>query len=171
MGAVVAYIRNIKDTAVSVFDGMTITFSYLIQKPVTIQYPNRLITPVQQQVAERFRGFLQVDYNLCTSCNLCAKECPIDCIELDGVKVPGRKGKSPYYFFIDMGKCMYCGFCVQVCPTDAIYFTREFEGSATQVGDMVFSYVPQNIAEDFIRQNLKAQREKGSGGGATPESE
>ncbi len=154
------YLKNIYQTIVSILDGMSITFSYLLQKPVTIQYPNRLDGPVQKRVADRFRGLLQVDYDLCTSCMACAKACPIDCITLDGVKVPGHKGKAPYFFYIDLAKCMYCGLCVEPCPTDAIFFTREFEGSVSHVENLVYSYVPEEVARRFIYENAKAEREK-----------
>lgn len=160
MATVTGYFKNIVNTVTSVFDGMTITFAYLFQKPITVEYPNRLSTPVQKQISERFRGFLQVDYDLCTSCDACAKACPIDCITLDGVRVPGRKGKAPYFFYIDLAKCMYCGLCVEVCPTDAIFFTREFEGSAVNTGNLVYSYVPEDVAKRFIRESVAAEKEK-----------
>ncbi len=160
MSAVIQYFKNIVDSAVSIFDGMTVTFSYMLQKPITVQYPNRLKSPVQTQIADRYRGFLQVDPELCTSCLLCLKECPIDCIQLDGVRIPGRKGKAPYYFFIDIGKCMFCGLCVYVCPTDAIYFTREFEGSARNMGHLIFSYIPEETAREYIKKNIIAEKQK-----------
>ncbi len=160
MSAVKNYFRNIYESVTSIFDGMTITFGYLLQKPVTIQYPNRLAKPIDETIDDRFRGFLQVDYNLCTSCEACAKACPIDCIALDGVKIPDKKGKAPYFFYINMGKCMFCGLCVEPCPTDAIYFTKQFEGSYANQMDLVYSYVPENVSKDFLAKARKLEEEK-----------
>lgn len=160
MGAVKNYFKNIYESVTSIFDGMTITFGYLWQKPVTIQYPNRLKEPVSTTIADRYRGFLQVDYNLCTSCEACAKACPIGCITLDGVKIPDKKGKAPYFFYINMAKCMYCGLCIEPCPTDAIFFTKEFEGSYADQKDLVFSYVPEDVSKDFLDKARKLEEEK-----------
>lgn len=160
MADVKEYFSHIVSAITTIFDGMTITFSYLFQKPITIQYPNRIKIPIQKQLPDRYRGFLQVDHRMCVCCELCAKACPINVIELDGVKVPGRKGKAPYYFYIDMSKCMFCGLCVEACPTNVIYFTTEFEGSAVDQKSLIFSYVPEKIAKNYLYQAEKLANEK-----------
>src|SRR4029450_5218282 len=38
----VSYIRNIKDAAVTIADGMAVTFSHMLRKPYTIEDPERL---------------------------------------------------------------------------------------------------------------------------------
>ena len=158
MTAVFIYFKNIFDTVYSVYDGMSITFSYFFQKPITLEYPNRNKKSVQETLPDRYRGFLGVNYETCTSCDACAKACPIDCITLAGVKIPGRKGKAPVYFYIDLAKCMFCGLCVPPCPTDAIFFTKEFEGSVVDPSKLIYSYVPEEIAKDFIKQSREAQK-------------
>lgn len=160
MTGITQYFKNIYETITTIFDGMSITFSYLFQKPITVQYPNRLKEPVQKQLPERYRGFLQVDHNICTSCEACAKACPIDCISLDGVKVSGRKGKAPYFFYIDLSKCMFCGLCIEPCPTDSIYFTREFEGSEADVEKLIFTYVPADVSKKYLAEGEKYKKEK-----------
>ncbi len=160
MGAASKYFKNIYDSVTTIFEGMTVTFSYMFQKPVTIQYPNKMPEPLQKSLPDRYRGFLQVDYDLCTSCEACAKACPIDCISLDGVKVPGRKGKVPYFFHINLAKCMFCGLCVEPCPTDAIYFTKEFEGAWASVKNQVYSYVPEEVSLKFLEEAKKAEANK-----------
>jgi len=160
MNSLVLYFKNIFDTGYSLFEGLSITFSYLFQKPVTLEYPNRNTVKVQDTLPDRYRGFLGVNHETCTSCDACVKACPIDCIQLEGVKVPGRKGKAPVYFFIDMAKCMFCGLCVPPCPTDAIFFTKEFEGSVIDPSRLIYSYVPDEIAREYIRQNQELQKEK-----------
>lgn len=160
MNSLNQYFTNICEAVTSIFDGMSITFAYLFQKPITVQYPNRLKEPVQKSLPERYRGFLQINHETCTSCDACAKACPIDCITLDGIKVPGRKGKAPYFFYINLSKCMFCGLCVEPCPTDAIYFTREFEGSAEEIEKLVFSYITPEVSRKYIELGEKLAREK-----------
>ena len=43
------YFRNIKDAALTIGDGMAVTFSHLVRKPFTIQYPDRLPDGVRVQ--------------------------------------------------------------------------------------------------------------------------
>lgn len=169
MTAVKEYLNNIKSTITTIFDGMSITFSYLFQKPITIEYPNRIKIPIQKQLPDRYRGFLQVDHRMCVCCELCVKACPINVIALDGVKVPGRKGKAPYYFYIDMSKCMFCGLCVEACPSSSIYFTTEFEGSVVDQKNLIFSYVPEEIAKTYLEQ--AAEPAKGNGKTTDPSGE
>lgn len=153
------YFQNIFETAVSLFDGLAVTFSYLFQRPVTLEYPHKLKRPVQDTLPDRYRGFLYVEPDLCTSCDACAKACPIDCITLEGIKIPGKKGKAPLYFYIDMGKCMFCGLCVPPCPTDAIFFTKEFEGSVIDPANLIYSYVSEEKARSYIKEARAAAEE------------
>ncbi len=175
MTAIRSYFHNIYEAIYTIFDGMSITFSYLFQKPITIEYPNRLKQSVQDMLPPNYRGFLQVNHSTCTTCEACAKACPIDCIVMDGVKTGDRKGKAPYYFFIDLSKCMFCGLCLPPCPTDppSIYFTKEFEGSTVKQEGMVFSYVPKEVAKEYImiakelaKEKLKEKQAKAANGKA-----
>jgi len=77
-----AYFRNIVETATSVFEGMSITFSHLFRKPVTIQYPDKTPRPMAEMLPDRFRGFLKVDMDICTACLACMNDCPIACIKI-----------------------------------------------------------------------------------------
>ena len=120
------------------------------REPMTIEYPE---VNVEAQLPDRYRGILQVDMDICISCHLCESGCPIDCIVIDDVKgsktsvmsrvtgKPTPKVKYPTRFDIDIAKCMYCGLCVEPCPTGAIYHTRKFEGTVTNVSDLTYTYV------------------------------
>jgi formate hydrogenlyase subunit 6/NADH:ubiquinone oxidoreductase subunit I len=55
---------------------------------------------------------------------------------------------------------MYCGHCVEACPTDAIYFTKKFEGSSTNIKDLVYSYIPDDLARKILEDHKKAEAEK-----------
>ncbi|MCL2664284.1 MAG: 4Fe-4S binding protein, partial [Defluviitaleaceae bacterium] len=46
----------------------------------------------------------------CNGCTICAKNCPVDCIE----------GERKQIHVIDQSKCIKCGVCLQRCPRKAI---------------------------------------------------
>jgi NAD(P)H-quinone oxidoreductase subunit I len=138
------YFKNISETASSVFEGMTVTFSHLFREPVTVQYPDKMERPLTQSLPERFRGFLKVDMEICTACLACMMDCPIDCILIKTDKDKETKERFLTLFDIDLGKCMYCGLCTEPCPTGAIHFTREFERATFTMSDLLFKFVPED---------------------------
>lgn len=104
---------------------------------ITVMYPEeKLETP------ERFRfvPFLIMDdpapgqkagKDWCTSCGICAKVCPPQCIWIERGKLPnGRPKPEPINFFIDIDICMNCGFCAEYCPFDAIKMDHDYELSS-----------------------------------------
>lgn len=138
MTALNTYFRNISDSASSIFEGLTVTFSHLFRKPVTIQYPDKLPQPFHETLPERFRGFLKVDMEICTACLACMTDCPIDCILIKTDKDKETKERFLTQFDIDHAKCMYCGLCTEPCPTGAIHFTREFEKVTDNIQALLF---------------------------------
>jgi len=90
-------------------------------------------------VPERFRftPFLvtedtdpaRVGEDWCTSCGICAKVCPPQCIWIVRGTDPntGRPVPQPEAFFIDIDICMNCGFCAEFCPFDAIKMDHNYE--------------------------------------------
>ncbi len=137
------YFKNITETASTIFEGMTITFSHLFRKPVTIQYPDKIERRLAETLPDRFRGFLKVDMEICTACLACETDCPIDCIKIVTKKDETSKERLLTQFDIDMAKCMFCGLCTEPCPTGAIHFTKEFERATENVEDLVFKFVPE----------------------------
>ena len=138
-----SYFKNIFESATSIFEGMSITFSHLLRKPVTIQYPDKIARPLAETLPDRFRGFLKVDMEICTACLACMTDCPIDCIKIVTKKDETSKERLLFQFDIDMAKCMFCGLCTEPCPTGAIHFTREFERATENIEDLVFKFVPE----------------------------
>jgi NADH-quinone oxidoreductase subunit I len=65
----------------------------------------------------------------CTSCGICAKVCPPQCIWIVRTNDPqtGRPVPVPAEFYIDADICMNCGFCAEYCPFDAIIMDHDYE--------------------------------------------
>ena len=99
----------------------------------TVQYPEeRLLQPEES----RYLPFLVYDEGAegkkevrCTSCGICAKVCPPQCIWIVRSNDPntGRPIPEPTEFYIDADICMNCGFCAEYCPFDAIIMDHDFE--------------------------------------------
>ena len=99
----------------------------------TIQYPEEKL-PVPEEF--RYMPFLlyEIDENgekkdRCTSCGICAKVCPPQCIWIMRTTDPetGRPIPAPKEFYIDVDICMNCGFCAEYCPFDAIKMDHIYE--------------------------------------------
>ncbi len=99
----------------------------------TVQYPEeQLIVPEEF----RYVPFLVYDEGAdgkkevrCTSCGICAKVCPPQCIWIVRSNDPatGRPVPVPTDFYVDMDICMNCGFCAEYCPFDAIKMDHDFD--------------------------------------------
>jgi NADH-quinone oxidoreductase subunit I len=99
----------------------------------TVQYPEEKL-PVPEEF--RFTPFLLYEEGpdgekkeRCTSCGICAKVCPPQCIWIVRTTDPntGRPVPEPKAFFIDIDICMNCGFCAEYCPFDAIKMDHDYE--------------------------------------------
>ena len=139
------YFRSISDAATTIFEGMVVTFSHLLRDPITVEYPDRTERPVAEMLPARYRGFLEVQMDICTGCRRCARVCPIECIAIETQKNKETKGLEMVRFDIDMAKCMYCGLCVEACKFDssgALRHTKEFEAATHDLASLIFRFVP-----------------------------
>jgi len=111
--------------------GLGVTLRTMTTRSVTQEYPH-----VRPELPPRSRGVIALLEENCTSCMLCARECPDWCIYIDSHKetIPARTegGRERTRnvldrFAIDYALCMYCGICIEVCPFDALFWTPEFE--------------------------------------------
>jgi NADH-quinone oxidoreductase subunit I len=117
----------------------------------TIQYPHQKLP-----LPEVGRYQLDVEMDDCIVCDLCAKICPVDCIEIESIKATEAIGKTSdgttkrlyaARFDIDMAKCMYCGLCTVVCPTECIIMTDTYDRSTLTLNEMVYKFSDMTPAE------------------------
>lgn len=99
----------------------------------SIQYPEEKL-PVPEEF--RYIPFLVYDEGedgkkalRCTSCGICAKVCPPQCIWIVRTNDPvtGKPVPAPAEFYIDVDICMNCGYCAEYCPFDAIKMDHDYE--------------------------------------------
>ncbi|HEU5130227.1 MAG TPA: 4Fe-4S binding protein [Glycomyces sp.] len=120
--------------------GLAATARTATRRAVTRQYPER-----EPELPERTRGVIALLEANCTSCMLCARECPDWCIYIDSHKetVEAEGAARPRQvnvldrFDIDFSLCMYCGVCVDVCPFDALFWAPDFDYAAGDIRDLL----------------------------------
>ena len=122
------------------FKGLGITLTTMTRRSVTDQYPD-----VRPELSPRSRGVIALLEENCTSCMLCARECPDWCIYIDShkevVPAPETGGRERTRnvldrFAIDFSLCMYCGICIEACPFDALFWSPEFEYAEFDIRDL-----------------------------------
>jgi NADH-quinone oxidoreductase subunit I len=114
-------------------DGIKYRMSKDVEGLFTIQYPEEKV-PVPEEF--RFIPFLVydtledgTDQIRCTSCGICSKVCPSQCIWIEQTTdaKTGRPVPEPLNFYIDIDMCMNCGYCAEYCPFDAIKMDHDYE--------------------------------------------
>lgn len=126
--------KSLKSTVL----GMRVTVKNLFTPAITVQYPDeRLDLPVG------YRGIpvllTDAEGNLkCVSCELCARACPVECIEIQSHREPGQKIKVLDVYNLDATWCMYCGLCVEACPFDALAMSDQYELADYELTNLVF---------------------------------
>jgi NADH-quinone oxidoreductase subunit I len=140
----------------------------------TVQYPEEKLA-----VPERFRfiPFLvveadpprpgeEVGHSWCTSCGICAKVCPPQCIWITRSNDPktGRPVPEPAAFYIDIDICMNCGYCAEYCPFDAIkmdhvYELASYDRTIAHIYDMERLERPHTYWEQIAPTISTAERE------------
>lgn len=120
----------------------------------TIQYPHQKLP-----VPEVGRYQLDVEMDDCIVCDLCAKICPVSCIDIEAIKATEAIGQTSdgttkrlyaAKFDIDMAKCMYCGLCTIVCPTECIVMTNQYDRTVFELKDLTYQFsdmTPEFAAE------------------------
>ncbi|NUO34361.1 MAG: 4Fe-4S binding protein [Dermatophilaceae bacterium] len=121
--------------------GLATTARSLTRHTHTAEYPD-----VAPALPPRSRGVIALTEENCTSCMLCARECPDWCIYIDSHKeelpptTPGGRARQRNVldrFAIDFSLCMYCGICIEACPFDALHWSPEFEYAELDIRDLL----------------------------------
>lgn len=166
----------------SLMKGLSLTFSHLRRsfqskrKPMGIDDPDYFNAPEGRTTLQyphesmpvpdngRYRLYNEIED--CIVCDLCAKICPVDCIEIDAIKSPEEIGKTSdgttrrLYagkFDIDMAKCCYCGLCTTVCPTECLTMTKTYDYSEYDIRNMVYHF--SDLSPEEAEQKRKAFEE------------
>ena len=140
-----------------------------LRAPVTRQYPDsgNLLRRQDEPtpVKDRFMGFPaltwdgDVDEPFCTSCMVCIRQCPTQCMSSTMKDNPlHEEGKSSRRkivdnFEINLNRCILCGICVEVCNFDAIVMTHEHEMSTfSRNGSRVDLPVLLEVGQKFQKE-------------------
>ncbi len=132
-------------------------FKQLEKGTNTIQYPRQ-----ELPVPEVGRYQLDVEMDDCIVCDLCAKICPVSCIDIEAIKATEAIGQTSdgttkrlyaAKFDIDMAKCMYCGLCTIVCPTECIVMTNQYDKTVFELSDLTYQFSDMT-AEDAAEKRM-----------------
>lgn len=149
----------------------------------SVQYPEEKL-PVPEEF--RYIPFLVYEEGengeknqRCTSCGICAKVCPPQCIWIVRTTDAntGRPVPSPAEFYIDVDICMNCGLCAEYCPFDAIKMDHDYEiASYNRLKDNIYdlerlshplsyyaSIRPVNFAREEAARKAKTAKKAAAG--------
>jgi formate hydrogenlyase subunit 6/NADH:ubiquinone oxidoreductase subunit I len=178
------YLGTIRTGFSSLMEGIGLTFKHFRQasqkrKPigvenkdyflqetgiVTTEYPYEAIP-----VPDNGRYRLNNEIDDCIVCDLCAKICPVNCIDIVPIKSPEEIGKTSdgttkriyaATFDIDMAKCCYCGLCTTVCPTECLTMTKTFDYSEYDVRNMNYHFTDLSPEQSEERKKIYEEYEK-----------
>lgn len=128
----------------NVLRGFATTIKHVLERPVTIQYPEQ-----ERPVRQRFKGrhaLKRYDNGLekCIGCSLCAAACPADAIWVEAAENTDEERYSPgeryaKTYEINMLRCIFCGYCEDACPTEAIVLEHEYRLSFNDRRDAIYT--------------------------------
>ena len=146
MGSIRDYFANISSALTSSVKGMSVTLKHFTSEDaITIMYPHE-----RKEIPPTYRGMHILEQEKCIDCHLCAKACPVDCIEIEATH-HGRVLEW-HKFTIDYKKCIFCEFCIPPCPVDCIHMTTEYEMATDN---------PDNMVEDLLTwTNLRPEDQR-----------
>ncbi len=111
------------------------TLSVAMRKPVTIEYPDeKHVLPARARSFPVLTWDFDHDEPFCTGCNVCVRNCPVDCMTATMIDNPkyaegtSNRRKIVEKFWIDYARCMRCNICVEVCPFEAIVMDNNWTG-------------------------------------------
>src|ERR1700748_2049545 len=171
-------IKNTLNGLITAWKGLSLTFRHLfasnakrkvtpasdnnyfkqLEGTNTIQYPHQKLP-----VPEVGRYQLEVEIDDCIVCDLCAKVCPVNCIDIESIKATEAIGQTSdgttkrlyaAKFDIDMAKCMYCGLCTVVCPTECITMTNQYDKTVFELNQLTYQFSDMTPEEATEKREL-----------------
>lgn len=143
--SIVVYIRNVFLGAWSIAGSCMTALPYVfrmgeLRKEVTEGYPDPVSSKTADDLPPRSRGLLFNDIDRCVGCRDCERICPSQCIHIE--EEPGADSSKIWVsvFDIDVSKCVFCGLCVETCQPGSLVHTRQYEGAAYSLTDLVASF-------------------------------
>jgi len=116
----VQYFVDIWAGLMTTFVGMKLTLSYLFSKPTTMHYPEE-----RPAIPQSHRGLHAYIEDKCIACKMCARVCPVDCVDIDA---QGRaKDALVLRFSVDYSRCIFCNLCAEACPTNCLVLTEKYD--------------------------------------------
>ncbi len=153
MSAVSGFWRRTLVALLSVFRSCLTTIPYLFRwgefrREVTEQYPDPISSRTPEDLPPRSRGLLYNDIDRCTGCRECEKQCPVRCIRIETEPGADAAKKWVSVFDIDFARCMFCGICQEVCEPQSLVHTRQYEGAAYALSDLVASFGRGQVTQE-----------------------
>jgi NADH-quinone oxidoreductase chain I len=102
--------------------GLAVTMKNAMRRPITTQYPEQKLN-----VSRRTRGNQLVwNKDACIACSMCARACPVGCIDMVTSRDENKKLKMDK-MDVDTGLCISCGLCVEACPQKCLFMDTAYE--------------------------------------------
>lgn len=116
------------------FDMTGNVFRNLFSKPATRMYP-----AIKREPFENARGSLDIEFDKCIICGMCARKCPSDAIKTD------RNEKS---WELNPFKCIACAACVEACPKKCLFMHAEYKPAAASKSLIKHVQEPKPVEAD-----------------------
>lgn len=165
--AVARYLQAVGKGVWSVLESCATVFPYLfhlgeLRREVTEEYPDPISSRTPDDLPPRSRGLLFNDIDRCTGCGDCKRVCPAQCIHIN--EEPGADEGKVWVsaFDIDFAKCIFCGLCVETCAPGSLVHTRQYEGAAYDLTDLVASFGRGQVTSEqrakwaYLRQQAES---------------
>ena len=148
------YFKDLSEGIVSTLKGMSVTLKHFFSKPVTVQYPDEKLP-----ISDRYRGRHKLVQGGCRACGLCAKVCPVDCIEIEYERHMKRVIEWKV-FTVDYNRCVFCGLCTEACPAEAIVMTKEYDLSTEDRREVIKDLLEWSGLREEDLENIRLLEEK-----------
>ncbi|MEJ2034211.1 MAG: NADH-quinone oxidoreductase subunit I [Deltaproteobacteria bacterium] len=145
----VNYFKELIGGTVSLATGLWITFKYMWQPVVTLQYPRKSV-----KMTSRHRSHIELTRNeetgepKCIVCGMCQRACPSNCITVAGEKPEGAKKKVLTKYILNYNTCSLCGLCVENCKPEAITFSKDYNLAGYRKEDFIMD-LKQRFEEKY----------------------